>query len=100
MARIGADSVIETAQALGLQGELGRYWPLALGAYEQTLLDMTTAYAAVNNRGVYIAPMPFLTITGPDGEELWNGERHGRSGRRVLDAPGGRHPWFGCFRRW
>ena len=86
MARIGADSVIETAQALGLQGELGRYWPLALGAYEQTLLDMTTAYAAVNNRGVYIAPMPFLTITGPDGEELWNGERHGRSGRRVLDA--------------
>ena len=86
MARIGADPVIETAQALGLKGELGRYWPLALGAYEQTLLDMTTAYAAVNNRGVYVAPTPFLTITGPDGEELWNGERDGQSGRRVLDA--------------
>ena len=86
MARIGADPVIATAQALGLQGEMGRYWPLALGAYEQTLLDMTTAYAAVNNRGVYIAPTPFLTITGPDGEELWNGERDGRPGRRVLDA--------------
>lgn len=86
MDRIGADPVIATAQALGLQGELGRYWPLALGAYEQTLLDMTTAYAAVNNRGVYIAPTPFLTITGPDGEELWNGERDGQPGRRVLDA--------------
>ena len=86
MARIGVDPVIETARALGLQGELGRYWPLALGAYEQTLLDMTTAYAAVNNRGVYIAPTPFLSITGPDGEELWNGERDGRPGRRVLDA--------------
>lgn len=86
MARIGADPVIETAQALGLQGELGRYWPLALGAYEQTLMDMTTAYAAVNNRGVYLAPTPFLTIAGPDGEELWNSERDGRSGRRVLNA--------------
>ena len=86
MARIGIDPVIETARALGLQGELGHYWPLALGAYEQTLLDMTTAYAAVNNRGVHVAPTPFLNITGPDGEELWNVERDGRSGRRVLDA--------------
>ena len=86
MARIGVDPVIETAQALGLQGELDRYWPLALGAYEQTLLDMTTAYATVNNRGVYTPPTPFLTITGPNGEELWNGERDGRPGRRVLDA--------------
>ena len=86
MARIGVDPVIETAQALGLQGELGRYWPLALGAYEQTLLDMTTAYATVNNRGVYLAPTPFLSITGPDGEELWNGERDRVPGRRVLDT--------------
>ena len=86
MARIGADPVIATAQALGLQGEMGRYWPLALGAYEQTLLDMTTAYAAVTNRGVYASPTPFLSITGPDGEELWNGERDGRPGRRVLDS--------------
>ena len=87
MARIGADPVIATAQALGLQGEMGRYWPLALGAYEQTLLDMTTAYAAVNNRGVYVTPTPFLSITGPDGEELWNSERDGPPGRRVLNAP-------------
>ena len=86
MARIGADPVIETAQALGLQGEMDRYWPLALGAYEQTLLDMTTAYAAVNNRGVHAAPTPFLSITGPDGEELWNGERDGAPRRRVLDT--------------
>ena len=71
---------------MGLQGELGPYWPLALGAYEQTLLDMTTAYATVTNRGVYVAPTPFLTITGPDGEELWNSERDGRPGRRVLDT--------------
>ena len=86
MARIGAEPVIATARALGLQGEMGPYWPLALGAYEQTLLDMTTAYAAVNNRGVHVPPTPFLSITGSDGEELWNGERDGRPGQRVLDA--------------
>jgi len=86
MARIGFGPVVETARALGIEGELGHYWPMALGAYEQTLLGMTTAYAAVNNRGVYVSPTPFLTITGPDGEELWSLEGDQQPGRQALDA--------------
>ena len=88
MARIGFDPVIETARALGIgrERELGRYWPMALGAYEQTLLDMTAAYSAVNNRGIHVAPTPFLAITGPDEERLWTYEQDAEKGRRALDA--------------
>ena len=88
MARIGFDPVIETAQALGIgrERELGRYWPMALGAYEQTVLEMTAAYSAVNNRGVYVAPTPFLSITGPDEEQLWTYEQNAERGRRAMDT--------------
>ena len=69
--KVGFDAVINTARSLGITRPLGRYYPLAIGAYEQTVLDMTAAYAAINNRGVYVAPTPFESISGLDGRPLW-----------------------------
>jgi len=70
--KLGYDPVIATAKSLGIHRELGRYLSMAIGANEQTVLDMTAAYAALVNRGVYIQPVPFEEIYGPDGALLWS----------------------------
>ena len=84
--KVGFDAVINTARSLGITRPLGRYYPLAIGAYEQTVLDMTAAYAAINNRGVYIPPTPFMTISGADGSVLWSRTKQGDRGRRAVDS--------------
>jgi penicillin-binding protein 1A len=80
----GFDRVIETAKSLGITRELGRFYPMAIGAYEQTLLDMTAAYAAITNRGIYVRPTPFEDILGPDGQLLWSRRADGDRGRRAV----------------
>ena len=83
---LGFDKVIATARSLGIDRELGRFYPLALGAEEQTVLDMTAAYAAVNNRGVFVTPTPFEDILGPNGELLWSRRVDAPSGRRAVNS--------------
>ena len=81
---LGFDKVIETAKSLGITRELGRFYPMAIGAYEQTLLDMTAAYAAITNRGIFVKPTPFEEILGPDGQLLWSRRVDGDRGRRAV----------------
>jgi penicillin-binding protein 1A len=57
---------------------------MAIGAYEQTLLDMTAAYAAITNRGIFVKPTPFEEILGPDGQLLWSRRVDGDRGRRAV----------------
>jgi penicillin-binding protein 1A len=83
---LGFDKVIATARSLGLTHEMGRFFPLALGSEEQTVLDMTAAYAAITNRGVYVSPTPFEEIYGPNGELLWSRRVDGDKGRRAVDS--------------
>ncbi|MEC7249113.1 MAG: penicillin-binding transpeptidase domain-containing protein, partial [Cyanobacteriota bacterium] len=86
--KVGFDAIISTANQLGIgnQRPLGKYYPMAIGAYEQTVLDMTTAYAAVANRGVYIKPMALEEIRGPEGNVLWSRRVDGEKGRRAIDS--------------
>ncbi|MFL0784326.1 MAG: transglycosylase domain-containing protein, partial [Prochlorococcus sp.] len=86
--KVGFDAVINMANNLGIgtKRPLGKFYPLAIGAYEQTVLDMTAAYAAVANRGIYIKPTPFEEIKGPNGEMIWNRRIEGDKGRRALDS--------------
>ena len=86
--KVGFDAIIATANQLGIgnQRPLGKYYPMAIGAYEQTVLDMTTAYAAVANRGVYVKPMAFEEIRGPEGNVLWSRRVDGDKGRRAMDS--------------
>lgn len=83
---LGFDKVIATAKSLGITRELGKFYPLALGSEEQTVLDMTAAYAAITNRGVYVSPTPFEEIYGPNGELLWSRRVDGDKGRRAVDS--------------
>ena len=83
---LGFDKVIDTAKSLGITRELGKFYPMAIGAYEQTLLDMTAAYAAITNRGIYVQPTPFEDILGPDGQLLWTRRVDGDRGRRAVTS--------------
>ena len=85
--KVGFDPVIATARSLGITRPLGRFYPMAIGAYEQTVLEMTAAYAAITNRGVYVAPTPFEEILGPNGDLLWSRRVDGERGRRAVDSP-------------
>ncbi len=84
--QLGFDKVIATAKSLGITRELGRFYPLGVGATEQTVLDMTAAYAAIFNRGVYVTPTPFEEILGPNGELLWSRRVDGDRGRRAVPS--------------
>ncbi len=84
--KLGYDPVIATAKSLGLHRELGRYLSMAIGSNDQTVLDMTAAYAALVNRGVYIQPLPFEEIYGPEGELLWSRRANGPRGTRAVSS--------------
>ena len=86
--KVGFDAIITMANNLGIgtTRPLGKYYPMAIGAYEQTILDMASAYAAVTNRGVYVKPTAFEDIRGPGGELIWSRRRDGARGTRAVDS--------------
>ena len=84
--KTGYERVIETARKLGLTEEIGAYPSMVLGANEQTVLDMTAAYAAIANRGVFVKPTPFEEIRGPNGQVLWSRRVDGDRGNRAVDS--------------
>ncbi len=84
--KLGYDPVIATAKSLGIHREVGRYLSMAIGSNDQTVLEMTAAYAALVNRGVYIQPLPFEEIFGPDGVLLWSRRANGPRGTRAVSS--------------
>ncbi|QPN58499.1 PBP1A family penicillin-binding protein [Synechococcus sp. CBW1002] len=86
--KLGFDPIITMANKLGIgtTRPLGKFYPMAIGAYEQTILDMAAAYAAVANRGVYVKPVAFEEIRGPGGEVIWSRRVDGDRGRRAVDS--------------
>ncbi len=86
--KVGFEPIIAMANNLGIgtTRPLGKFYPMAIGAYEQTILDMAAAYAAVANRGVYVKPVAFEEIRGPGGEVIWSRRIDGDRGRRAVDS--------------
>ena len=84
--KVGFHEVISTANRLGVGNTrpLGKYYSLAIGAYEQTVLEMTAAYAGVANRGLYIKPTAFEEIRGPGNSLLWSYSLNHPKGIKAL----------------
>jgi penicillin-binding protein 1A len=70
MATLTPPVVIEYARRFGLTTPLPPYLPIAIGAGDDTLLEMTSAYTAWPNQGVRMAPLPVLEIVDRDGNSL------------------------------
>ena len=67
---IGIDAGIEYARKLGLSGELPPYLPIAIGAGEATLQEMTAAFATFPNQGLRMKPMLVTRITDREGNTI------------------------------
>ncbi|MFZ0407431.1 MAG: PBP1A family penicillin-binding protein [Cyanobium sp.] len=84
--KVGFPRVIGVARDLGITGVIGEYPAMVMGSNEKTMLEMVAAYTAVNNRGVWVKPVPFEEIYGPDGELLWSRSVDGPKPKRALSS--------------
>ena len=67
---VGVEKGIEYARKLGLAGELPPYLPIALGAGEATLTEMTAAFASFANQGLRMKPFLIERITDREGNVI------------------------------
>ena len=99
--QVGLDAVVRTARDLGITTPLSPVPGLVLGQSEVTLLELTGAYAAIANDGLWRAPTSIRQLTDaetcqpsdagrPGGHPASSGgcrgaaARLGRAGRQVI----------------
>lgn len=70
MDELGPKQVIMFARRLGLESPIPPYLPVALGAAEATLVEMTSAYSVFPNQGVRMKPYSVLKVTDRSGNVL------------------------------
>jgi penicillin-binding protein 1A len=65
---VGVDKGAEVVKRFGLPNPMKRVLPSALGATEEPLLDMVSAYSSFSNGGVRVKPHLIRQVTDADGE--------------------------------
>jgi penicillin-binding protein 1A len=70
MEMLGVRNVLGYAKRFGFAEEFGPYLPIALGAGDATLLEVTSAYTAFPNQGVRMKPFEVLKVMDRDGNLL------------------------------
>jgi penicillin-binding protein 1A len=75
---VGVDKGAEIVKRFGLPNPMKRVLPSALGATEEPLLDMVSAYSAFSNQGVRMKPHLISQVTDADGNVLqdWKPESY------------------------
>ena len=80
---VGAKTVVQTAQRLGITSPLQANGSIALGTSEVTPLEMVGAYGAFANGGTGVIPYVVAGVKGVDGKVLY---KRGEGGLgRVID---------------
>lgn len=74
LADIGFEPTLEVAQKMGIESELGEVYPLALGAFEVTLLEMTGAYGTLANQGQHYPSRGIRRVLAADGTVLFDAQ--------------------------
>ena len=72
------------AHRFGISGKISTFPSMVLGTSDVRLIDMTRAFAAVQNRGVSVVPYAIRKVVTADGQLLY---QHQASEQRVLVAP-------------
>ncbi len=70
MDALGPKQVIAYARRFGLTAPLPPYLPVAIGAGDETLIEMTAAYSVFPNQGVLMKPYSVLKVTDREGNVL------------------------------
>ena len=68
--RVGIPALAKTLERFGLGEKLPKVPSLALGAVDATLLQLTSAYGALANSGVFTHPRLFTSARDEDDEQL------------------------------
>ncbi len=73
---VGVDKGADIVKRFGLPNPMKRVLPSALGATEEPLLDMVSAYSAFSNQGVRVKPhlIKRVTDSGGDVKQEWTPE--------------------------
>jgi penicillin-binding protein 1A len=70
MDTLGPKNVLDYAKRFGFEEEFPPYLPIALGAGDGTLLEVTSAYTTFPNQGVRMKPFDVLAVKDRDGNLL------------------------------
>ncbi len=68
--KLKPETVIGYARALGVTSPIDPYLSMALGSFEVSLMEMTSAYGVLANKGVRAEPMAIRYITDRNGKIL------------------------------
>src|SRR5436190_16093619 len=68
--RVGTSLVASYARRMGIKSPLGQNLSLALGSSEVNLLELTSAYAVLANRGIRTDPLFILKVEDKNGNVL------------------------------
>src|SRR5256885_234905 len=79
--RVGINKTVQVARRLGISSRLDINLSLALGTSDLSLLELTSAYSALANQGVWMPPVTVRYITDAEGKLL---EEHVPEGREAL----------------
>jgi penicillin-binding protein 1B len=83
--KVGFETVARTIRRFRISENVLAVPSLALGALDTNLLAVTSAYGALANSGVYVAPRLFITAMGSEGAILSTEEV--KEERVAADAP-------------
>jgi penicillin-binding protein 1A len=76
--RVGVNSAVQMARRFGIQSPLTPNLSLALGTSDLTLLELTSAYGALANQGVWVQPTLIRYVTDEQDKLLEENAPHGR----------------------
>ncbi len=81
---LGFGTIADMAHRFGISGKISTFPSMVLGTSDVRLIDMTRAFAAVQNRGVSVMPYAIKKVVTADGRLLY---QHQSNEERVLVAP-------------
>ncbi|MBV9527537.1 PBP1A family penicillin-binding protein [Sphingomonas sp.] len=82
--QVGFGAIADMARRFGLTTPISTYPAMVLGSSDVRLIEMTRAFASVNNKGVAVTPYAIRKVVTADGRLLY---QHEQSEDRVLVAP-------------
>lgn len=68
LASVGVENLIPYLRRFGITSKIDPYLPIALGAADLTLMEMTSAYTTFPNDGVRVVPKLILRVEEYDGK--------------------------------
>src|SRR5689334_20895398 len=83
-AQLGFSTIADMARRFGITSPISTYPSMVLGTSDVRLIDMTRAFASVQNKGVAITPYAIRRVVTADGRMLY---QHDNGEDRVLVAP-------------